>query len=93
MKKGFAVTGGLVAVAVIAALVFYFSHRNEPKAPATQAYADPKSCTRCHAPEAAGYATTGMAHAFYKPQAKDTVDIPVKRSPVLSMQHPERTTA
>ncbi len=78
MKKGFVVTSGLFAVAVIAVLIFYFSHRNEPKAPVTQAYADPKSCIRCHSPEAAGYATTGMAHAFYEPQAKDTVDSPAK---------------
>lgn len=35
MKKGFAIAGGLIAVAVIAGLIFYSSHRGETKPGAT----------------------------------------------------------
>jgi tetratricopeptide (TPR) repeat protein len=34
-----------------------------------QRFADPASCLQCHAEAAAGYARTGMAHAFYTPHA------------------------
>lgn len=44
----------------------------------TQAFADPKSCSQCHASEAAGYASSGMARAFYRPQTKDTIDSSAK---------------
>jgi Tfp pilus assembly protein PilF len=46
---------------------------------------DPKSCAQCHTTKAAGYGTTGMAHAFYRPQAKDTVEVPA-RDRQFSMQ-------
>ncbi len=36
-------------------------------------YADAATCVECHATEAAGYARTGMAHAFYPPDAGTTV--------------------
>jgi hypothetical protein len=65
-------------VAAVAALHWMHSKRSNPTV--VQAYADPNSCARCHATEAAGYASTGMAHAFYRPQAKDTVESPAKAS-------------
>ena len=55
------------------AAVVYLRHPRPPKLAVTQAYADPATCVKCHADEAAGYAKTGMAHAFYKPQASDTI--------------------
>jgi tetratricopeptide (TPR) repeat protein/mono/diheme cytochrome c family protein len=51
-------------------------HREHPNAAMTQEYADPSTCVQCHASEAAGYASTGMAHAFYKPEAKSTIEAP-----------------
>jgi tetratricopeptide (TPR) repeat protein len=63
---------------VAAGFFLYRSHRRRPESPAAQAYADPKSCAQCHSTEATGYAATGMAQAFYKPQAKTTVDSPAQ---------------
>jgi tetratricopeptide (TPR) repeat protein len=60
--------------AVIASLLL--RHRERPNAAMTQEYADPSTCVQCHASEAAGYASTGMAHAFYKPEAKSTIEAP-----------------
>jgi tetratricopeptide (TPR) repeat protein len=78
MRRRFVVTAGLIAVAAVALVVLYLPPGKRNKSVATQAYVDPKSCMQCHVAEAAGYATTGMAHAFYRPQAKDTVDSPAK---------------
>jgi tetratricopeptide (TPR) repeat protein len=64
-------TGAIVSVLLL-------QHRRPSKASQQQEYADPASCARCHAEEASGYAQTGMAHAFYKPEAKDTVESPSK---------------
>ncbi len=36
------------------------------------------TCVQCHTSEAAGYGRTGMAHAFSRPMAKDTVASPAK---------------
>ena len=67
--------------ATAAIVAFLFLRRQEPpKVTVTQAYADPATCTQCHATEAAGYARTGMAHAFYKPSAKDTIESPARES-------------
>lgn len=52
--------------------------RKEKPAQVATAYADPSSCARCHQSEAAGYARTGMAHAFYTPSAGTTLDSPAK---------------
>jgi tetratricopeptide (TPR) repeat protein len=66
----------LVAIMVVVAI--YLVHRKQPGPSTAQADASPKSCAQCHAIEAAGYATTGMAHAFYRPQANDTVEAPAR---------------
>jgi tetratricopeptide (TPR) repeat protein len=66
----------LVAGAIVSFLLF--QHGRPLKASQQQEYADPASCARCHAEEASGYAQTGMAHAFYKPEAKYTVESPAK---------------
>ncbi|MBB5062439.1 tetratricopeptide repeat protein [Granulicella mallensis] len=70
----------VVSLLIVAAAVsFLFMHHQEPpKAAIAQQYADPASCAQCHATEAAGYARTGMAHAFYKPKASDTVESPAR---------------
>jgi tetratricopeptide (TPR) repeat protein len=79
MKRRSVVTVYLLTTTIAVGSVVYLAHRKRTNpAPATEAYADPKSCTQCHAAEAAGYATTGMAHAFYRPEAKTTVDIPAR---------------
>jgi tetratricopeptide (TPR) repeat protein len=75
MTRRAAITVCLSATMVAAGFVLYFPHRRRPNPLVAQAYADPKSCAQCHAAETAGYATTGMAHAFYRPQAKTTVEI------------------
>lgn len=72
-----------IAVAALlltaAAVSFLFTRpREPPKTDTVQQYADPTTCVQCHATEAAGYARTGMAHAFYKPGAGDTVESPAK---------------
>jgi tetratricopeptide (TPR) repeat protein len=68
----------VVSLLIVAAAVsFLFLHHQEPpKAAIARQYADPASCAQCHATEAAGYVRTGMAHAFYKPKASDTVESP-----------------
>jgi Flp pilus assembly protein TadD len=63
----------------VAAIIAFFAwHHHEPSHTATHAYADPASCVKCHMSEAAGYARTGMAQAFYSPTAFTTIDSPVK---------------
>jgi tetratricopeptide (TPR) repeat protein len=79
MKRRSVVTVYLLATTIAVGSVVYLAYRKRINpAPATEAYADPKSCTQCHTTEAAGYATTGMAHAFYRPDAKNTVDAPAR---------------
>jgi tetratricopeptide (TPR) repeat protein len=78
MKRHLVVKCFVLAVAVAAGLFLYLSSRKRPNQTVKQAYADPKSCAQCHVAEAAAYATTGMARAFYTPQAKDTVQAPAK---------------
>jgi tetratricopeptide (TPR) repeat protein len=69
----------VLAIAAVGGFLFYRHREETPKAAAVaQAYADPASCVQCHATEAAGYARTGMAHAFYKPTAKNTVESAAK---------------
>jgi tetratricopeptide (TPR) repeat protein len=65
------VTGAIVSFLLL-------QHRRPSKVPEPQAYADPASCARCHSEEASEYAQTGMAHAFYKPEAKYTIESPAK---------------
>ena len=76
MKRRSVVTGFLLAIVAVAGFILYLSNRKKPSPspPTVRAYADAKSCVECHATEAAGYATTGMAHAFYRPDAKTTVE-------------------
>jgi tetratricopeptide (TPR) repeat protein len=79
MKRRSVVTVYLLATTITVGSVVYLSHRKRINpAPTTEAYADPKSCNQCHTTEAAGYATTGMAHAFYRPDARTTVDAPAR---------------
>jgi predicted CXXCH cytochrome family protein len=70
------------SLVLIAATAVLLSWRHQPQSTtiATQQYADPASCIKCHAAETAGYAKTGMAHAFYKPTATSTIDAPAKDS-------------
>ena len=67
-------------LAIVAATVvgLRLTHRKQEHPAAANAYADAKSCIQCHAAETAGYATTGMAHAFYRPEATNTIDAPAK---------------
>jgi tetratricopeptide (TPR) repeat protein len=58
------------------ACFLWLRRAEHPQAVKTSQYADRASCVGCHADEAAGYAHTGMARAFYKPQQSNTVDSP-----------------
>ncbi len=78
MKRCLAITTCFLAIVAAALVGVRLVKRNKTTPVAAEANADPKSCTQCHAAEAAGYATTGMAQAFYKPQAKNTIDAPAK---------------
>jgi len=78
MKRRLAITTCFLAIVAFAVVGVRSVKRNKATPVEAEAYADPKSCTQCHAAEAAGYATTGMAQAFYKPQAKNTMDAPAK---------------
>jgi tetratricopeptide (TPR) repeat protein len=78
MKRRSVVTASLLVTMVAAVFFLYLSHRKRQNSAVVQAYADANSCAQCHSKEAAGYATSGMAHAFYRPQANDTVEIPFK---------------
>jgi tetratricopeptide (TPR) repeat protein len=64
-----------VGLALTATALFLFRDK-KPDPSISVAYADPASCVQCHATEAAGYANTGMAHAFYRPNASNSVNSP-----------------
>jgi hypothetical protein len=76
MKKRSVVTACLLGSLVFTAAVLFLFHSKRPNPSISQIYADPASCAQCHATEAAGYASTGMAHAFYRPKASDSVESP-----------------
>jgi len=79
MKRRSIITIFLLVTTAASGLFLHLSNRKKlNQISVVQAYADPKSCAQCHTVEATGYATTGMARAFYKPQAKDTVEVSVK---------------
>jgi tetratricopeptide (TPR) repeat protein len=78
MKRSSLIKVGLLTVLIVSAVASYILLRKKPAPVVAQAYADPASCAQCHAAEAAKYATTGMAHAFYKPQAETTGAAPAK---------------
>ena len=64
MKRRFTIMGFLLATVVVAGIVLNRSQRKSQVPVMPQAYADPKSCSQCHASEAVGYANSGMAHAY-----------------------------
>jgi tetratricopeptide (TPR) repeat protein len=72
----------MVAVFVLAAIaagsILFLQHRKPAQASTEQGYADPATCAGCHGTEAAGYARTGMAHAFYRPDRQNTIQSPAK---------------
>jgi hypothetical protein len=71
MKRHIAVIASSIAIATGSIVGFYFLPEKKTDTTITPAaYADAKSCARCHASEAANYATTGMARAFYRPDEK-----------------------
>jgi tetratricopeptide (TPR) repeat protein len=79
MKRHLAVIASALAIASGAILGLYFlPEKKTDTTIAPAAYADAKSCIRCHASEASKYATTGMARAFYRPDQETTVDVPAK---------------
>jgi tetratricopeptide (TPR) repeat protein len=81
MKRQIAVIASAISIAIATGVILDLYFRPEEKtdtAIAPMAYADAKSCIPCHASEAADYATTGMARAFYRPDEKTTVDAPAK---------------
>lgn len=79
MKAKFAVATCLViTLAALTVVAFHWIDGKNAHETNPETYADPNSCAQCHATEAAAYATTGMAHSFYKPQAKDTIQAPAK---------------
>jgi tetratricopeptide (TPR) repeat protein len=76
MKRRSVVTICLLVTVVAVGFALYSSYKKKTNPATVQAYADPKSCAQCHATEASGYAVTGMARAFHRPQARDTVEVP-----------------
>jgi len=76
MKRRFVITACLLGTLVFTAIVLSLFHSKRSNPAVSQSYADPASCSQCHATEAAGYANTGMAHAFYRPKENDTVANP-----------------
>jgi tetratricopeptide (TPR) repeat protein len=77
MKKLIVISACLAIVTAIV-VGLRLMHRRQEAPVATHAYADPKSCVQCHAAETTGYATTGMARAFYRPGTTSTIDAPAK---------------
>lgn len=74
----------LLAVGTAAFLLLRPSSRHLASTSDTAAaYADPSTCLQCHQKEAQGYASTGMAHAFYAPTAATTVDSPARAKDFL----------
>jgi Flp pilus assembly protein TadD len=68
-----AIVAAGAALTIAAASLALLRHRPSPQFVATQQYADPATCIQCHATEAAGYARSGMAHAFYIPTPNEMV--------------------
>ncbi len=72
----------MVGISVLAAVAvgsfLHLQHRKPANPADNQGYADSATCVSCHAGEAAGYAHTGMARAFSKPDRQNTVESPAK---------------
>src|ERR1700761_8912789 len=73
MKRWPLFAAAFVLLVAAAASVIFLEHRKPGKSAAGEDYADSTICVTCHAGEAAGYARTGMAHAFSKPDARNTM--------------------
>lgn len=77
----------LAAVLLLAGggVIWWLQAPGKPSTPVSTsaAYADPATCLQCHQKEAKGYASTGMAHAFYTPTAATTVDSPAREKQFL----------
>jgi Flp pilus assembly protein TadD len=67
-----------VLIATAAGSFLLLRHREPVKAIVLQNYVDSAICVRCHAGESAGYARTGMAHAFSASDAQNTVNAPAR---------------
>ena len=78
MKINIAIAASAVTAAIVVILALHLAPGKRSSPAATQTYADSKSCSQCHAAEASGYATSGMARAFYRPEARTTVGAPAK---------------
>jgi tetratricopeptide (TPR) repeat protein len=72
------IAAALLLTAAALASFLLVHHRHRPQPVSASKYADPATCIQCHADEAAGYARTGMAHAFSVPTADNTLDSPSK---------------
>ena len=67
----------LATIIIFSFVTFLIVHRRDPlRAAFTKEYTDPATCAQCHSDEAKGYARTGMAHAFSRPDASNTIDAP-----------------
>ena len=78
MKRQQLMVVASVLATAAAGSFFFIRHREPARATVQDKNTDSAICARCHAGEAAGYSRTGMAHAFSKPDAQSTVDVPAK---------------
>jgi tetratricopeptide (TPR) repeat protein len=76
MKRYAAIAVSAVTLAIVVILVARLRPGKNSAPVATQVYADSQACSQCHAAEASGYATSGMARAFYRPEGRTTVGAP-----------------
>jgi tetratricopeptide (TPR) repeat protein len=76
MKRRSVVTACILGALALTTTALFLFRGKKPDPSLSEAYAAPTSCAQCHATEAAGYAKTGMAHAFYRPNASDSVNSP-----------------
>src|ERR1700730_17946426 len=78
MKRWYFMVAAVVLSATVAGSILFLRHRKPAQVTVEEGYADPATCSGCHATEAAGYARTGMAHAFSRPDGQNTIEDPCK---------------
>jgi predicted CXXCH cytochrome family protein len=74
MRTRITTSAVLLAILLGMGLLLLRGHQPKHEVASQKLFADPASCLQCHAEAAAGYAHTGMAHAFYAPRAEQILE-------------------
>jgi len=78
MKRWQRIAAASILAAAAVGAFLLLQHRKPVRSSVDEGYADAATCAGCHAAEAVGYARTGMAHAFSRPDARNTIESSAK---------------